>query len=82
MGKRIFKGKTYDCPAIVTEKTFNLVKEKLATRDQFKNTTNRYTFLVKASSEVIRGKMVEIMRMDVIQRDMSFAETGALALII
>jgi DNA invertase Pin-like site-specific DNA recombinase len=58
MGKRIFKGKTYDCPAIVPEKTFNLVKEKLATRDQFKSTTNRYTFLLKGliNCSVCKGK--------------------------
>jgi len=47
MGKRNYSGKVYDCPAIVSEKTFNLVKEGLSKRDQFKNTTNKYIFLLK-----------------------------------
>jgi hypothetical protein len=36
MGKIVFREKQYDCPAIVTGKTFKLVKEKLSTRDQSK----------------------------------------------
>lgn len=60
MGKRLFKGKPHNCPAIVTEKTFKLVKEKLATRDQFKNTTNKYNFLLKGliTCSVCKGKFV------------------------
>lgn len=46
-GKRLYLGKEYDCPAIVSELTFLAVKDKLATRNQFKNTTNKYDYLLK-----------------------------------
>lgn len=46
-GKRLYKGEYYDCPAIVSELTFNMVKDKLSTRNQFKDTTNKYDYLLK-----------------------------------
>jgi site-specific DNA recombinase len=46
-GKRLYQGKEYDCPAIVSEMTFDMVKQKLSTRNQFKDTTNKYDYLLK-----------------------------------
>ena len=47
MGVRMYKEKKYTCPAIVDENTFMLVKEKLSKRNYFKNTTNKYDYLLK-----------------------------------
>ncbi len=47
MGKRLYKENYYDCPAIVSEAVFSMVKEKLSTRNQFKDTTNKYDYLLK-----------------------------------
>lgn len=46
-GKRLYKGVEYDCPAIVSEITYDMVKQKLSTRNQFKDTTNKYDYLLK-----------------------------------
>jgi site-specific DNA recombinase len=46
-GERFYSGKIYECPAIVTKNTFELVKQKLSTRNFFKNTTNKYDYLLK-----------------------------------
>jgi|GEM_PF-2005196 len=47
MGQRLYKEKHYPCPAIVGESTFALVKEKLSTRNKFKDTTNKYDYMLK-----------------------------------
>lgn len=46
-GERLYKDKTYQCPAIVDKRLFKLVEEKLATRNQFKDTTNKHTYMLK-----------------------------------
>jgi site-specific DNA recombinase len=46
-GKRIYKGKEIDCPSIVSEETFELVQSSLSKRNQFKDTTNKYFYLLK-----------------------------------
>jgi site-specific DNA recombinase len=46
-GKRLYMGEEYDCPAIVSVSTFALVKEKLSNRNKFKDTTNKYDYLLK-----------------------------------
>jgi len=47
MGERIYREKKYACPAIVDRTTFNLVADKLKRRNYFKNTTNKYDYLLK-----------------------------------
>lgn len=46
-GDRIHSGKIYKAPAIIDENTFQLVAEKLTKRNYFKNTTNKYDYLLK-----------------------------------
>lgn len=47
MGKRRFKGNLYDCPSIISEVEFNLTQRLLKERKNFKNTTNKYFYLLK-----------------------------------
>lgn len=46
-GERLYKENTYSSPAIIERETFNLVQEQLKSRSQFKNTTNKYEYLLK-----------------------------------
>jgi DNA invertase Pin-like site-specific DNA recombinase len=46
-GERRHKGNTYPAPAIVTQKTFQFVQEALKERSQFKDTRNKYLYLLK-----------------------------------
>jgi site-specific DNA recombinase len=47
MGQRLYMEKHYPCPAIISEATFKIVADKLSTRNQFKDTTNKYNYQLK-----------------------------------
>jgi site-specific DNA recombinase len=46
-GERLYKGKTYPSPNIVSIQEFNLVQELLTKRINTKDTTNKYFYLLK-----------------------------------
>ncbi len=46
-GERIYSGKTYKAPAIIDPIVFDAVQQQLASRNQFKDTTNKYNYLLK-----------------------------------
>jgi site-specific DNA recombinase len=46
-GKRKYKGKFYECPMIIDEDKFELVQRILETRKNFKDTTNKYFYMLK-----------------------------------
>ena len=46
-GKRLFKGKSYDCPNIIEPGLFDTVQNLLKERKNLKNTTNKYFYLLK-----------------------------------
>lgn len=58
-GKRLYKGEYYPCPAIINETTFNLVQQKLKSRNQFKDTRNTYKYLLKGllHCAICKGRM-------------------------
>jgi site-specific DNA recombinase len=47
IGKRRFKGKIYPSPTIINEEQYHFVQKALKTRANFKNTTNKYHYLLK-----------------------------------
>lgn len=47
IGKRIWREKIYDAPSILETDKFELVQTQLKTRNQFKDTTNKYFYLLK-----------------------------------
>jgi DNA invertase Pin-like site-specific DNA recombinase len=46
-GNRLYKGNLYPCPSIISEEEFELVKLTLVNRKNFKDTTNKYFYLLK-----------------------------------
>jgi site-specific DNA recombinase len=46
-GQRLFKGKTYPAPQIISEEEFDLVQNILSERKNFKDTTNKHFYLLK-----------------------------------
>jgi hypothetical protein len=46
-GERNYKGNTYPSPIIIEEEKFELVQRVLSQRNNFKNTTNKYFYLLK-----------------------------------
>lgn len=46
-GERLYKGKSYPAPNIISEEEFDLVQTMLSERKNFKNTTNKYFYLLK-----------------------------------
>jgi site-specific DNA recombinase len=46
-GKRNYKGNTYPCPIIIEEEKFDLAQRILSSRKNFKDTTNKYFYLLK-----------------------------------
>jgi site-specific DNA recombinase len=46
-GERHFKEHVISCPAIIDESVFEAVQKSLKTRTSFKNTTNKYFYLLK-----------------------------------
>lgn len=47
IGKRLYKGELYPAPSIIEPEKFELVQQALKTRNQFKDTTNKYFYLLK-----------------------------------
>ena len=46
-GERNYKGKIYNCPAIIDKRTYQLVQEILKERKHYVNTTNKHSYLLK-----------------------------------
>ena len=46
-GERLFKGKTYSSPKIIEKEEFDSVQKVLTERKHFKDTTNKYFYLLK-----------------------------------
>ncbi|MEO6174392.1 MAG: recombinase family protein [Flavobacterium circumlabens] len=46
-GDRNYKNEIYECPIIIDPFIFDLVQEKLKEKTHFKNTTNKYTYILK-----------------------------------
>jgi site-specific DNA recombinase len=46
-GERLFKGKTYPSPQIIETNEFDAVQSELVKRKNFKDTTNKYFYLLK-----------------------------------
>ncbi|UUW11336.1 recombinase family protein [Flavobacterium plurextorum] len=46
-GERNYKNEIYECPIIIEPLIFDLVQEKLKEKTHFKNTTNKYTYILK-----------------------------------
>jgi DNA invertase Pin-like site-specific DNA recombinase len=46
-GERQFSGKTYNSPQIIDKDVFNVVQDILSNRKHFKDTTNKYFYLLK-----------------------------------
>jgi DNA invertase Pin-like site-specific DNA recombinase len=47
MGERRYKGKLYKCPSIISKEEFELTQITLKERKNFKDTTNKYFYLLK-----------------------------------
>jgi site-specific DNA recombinase len=47
IGQRLYKEKYYPAPSIIQTEKFVLVQQALKTRNQFKDTTNKYFYLLK-----------------------------------
>jgi hypothetical protein len=46
-GERNYKGRIYNCPAIIDKRTYQLVQEILKERKHYVNTTNKHSYLLK-----------------------------------
>jgi site-specific DNA recombinase len=47
IGQRRFKGKLYPCPSIINDEQFHFVQKAFKSRANFKDTTNKYHYLLK-----------------------------------
>ena len=53
-GNRLYRGKYYDSPSIINEVTFDLAQEIIKNRNHFKDTNNKYFYLLKGLVHCLR----------------------------